>query len=353
MLSRFFIDRPIFAWVIAIGLMLIGLGSILNMPIAQYPDIAPPAVVVTATYPGADPLTLESSVTQVIEQQLTGLDHLLYFSSTSSAAGSVQITATFDKGTDPNIAQVQVQNKSQQAIAQLPAQVQQEGLLITKANPDYLIIVGVYDGTDRAQQADVADWIVQNIEYPLGRLNGVGSTTLFGAGYAIRIWMDPYRMAALQLMPSDIASAVAAQNVNVTAGQLGQIPTVKGQALNAIVTAKSLLQTPEQFRRIVVKGQSNGAVVRLGDVARVEMGGDTYAHQRAVQRPSGRRHRHPAHARRRRLEDGRGGEGARAGRTPSRRAGASCSRATAPPSSACRSRRWSRPCSRPSSWSWW
>ena len=221
---------------------------------------------------------MESSVTQVIEQQLTGLDNLLYFSSTSSSAGTVQITATFGKGTNPNIAQVQVQNRAQQAIAQLPAEVQLEGLLITKANPDFLIIVGVYDGTDRAQEADVADWIVQNIEYPLGRLNGVGNTTLFGAGYAIRIWMNPYRLAALQLQPSDIAAAVAAQNVNVSAGQLGQLPSVKGQALNAIVTAKSLLQTPEQFRRIVVKSQANGAVVRLGDIARVEMGADTYTH---------------------------------------------------------------------------
>jgi len=277
MLSKIFIARPIFAWVIAIGVMLAGIAGITQLPIAQYPDIAPPSVNISATYPGASAATLESSVTQVIEQQLTGLDGLLYFSSTSSAAGSVTITATFDKGTNPDTAQVQVQNKVTQANSRLPSEVQQEGVTVTKSNSDFLLVVGLYDETDRASNSDIADWLVNNLQDPVSRINGIGSTQLFGSGYAIRIWLDPYKLAAVHLMPSDVSTAVEAQNVDVSAGQIGQLPAVKGQQLNAIVNAKSRLQTPEQFRDIIVKTATDGSVVKLSDVARVEMGDDSYA----------------------------------------------------------------------------
>ncbi len=276
-MSRFFISRPIFAWVIAIGIMLAGIAGIMQLPIAQYPDIAPPSVNISATYPGADAATLQSAVTQVIEQQLTGLDGLLYFSSTSSAAGSVTITVTFDKGTNPDTAQVQVQNKVQQANSQLPSEVQTEGVTVTKSNSDFLLIVGLYDSSNRTNQADVADWLVNNLQDDISRVSGVGSTQLFGSGYGMRIWLDPYKMAAVQLMPSDIQTAVNAQNTDVSAGQIGQLPVVNGQQLTAIVTANSRLQTPEQFRQIVVKSGTSGSVVRLGDVARVEMGNDSYS----------------------------------------------------------------------------
>jgi len=277
MLSKIFIARPIFAWVIAIGVMLAGIAGITQLPIAQYPDIAPPSVNISATYPGASAATLESSVTQVIEQQLTGLDGLLYFSSTSSASGQVTITVTFEKGTDPDTAQVQVQNKVTQANSRLPSEVQLEGVTVTKSNSDFLLIVALYDQTDKASNSDIADWLVNNLQDPLSRINGVGSSQLFGSGYAIRIWLDPYKLAAVHLMPSDVSTAVEAQNADVSAGQIGQLPAVKGQQLNAIVNAKSRLQTPEQFRDIIVKTKTDGSVIKLSDVARVEMGDDSYA----------------------------------------------------------------------------
>ena len=275
-MSEFFINRPIFAWVLAIGVMLAGLLSILRLPIAQFPDVAPPQVIVSATYPGASAQVLESSVTQVIEQQLAGLDHLLYFQSQSNAAGTVSVTLTFQAGTNPDTAQVQTQNVVQQANSRLPSQVQQQGLTVTKANSDFLILVGVADFSDRTDATDVGDWIVSNLQYPLARLNGIGQATLLGSGYAMRIWLNPYKLAAVQLMPSDIAAAIQAQNVDLSAGQVGASPLAQGADLNAIVTAKSRLNTPEQFRAIVVKTQPNGAVVRLSDVARVEMGAESY-----------------------------------------------------------------------------
>jgi len=274
--SEFFINRPIFAWVLAIGVMLAGLLSILQLPIAQFPNVAPPQVIVSATYPGASAQVLESSVTQVIEQQLAGLDHLLYFQSQSNAAGTVSVTLTFQAGTNPDTAQVQTQNVVQQANSRLPAQVQQQGLTVTKANSDFLILVGVTDTSDRTDATDVGDWIVSNVQYPLARLNGIGGATLLGSGYAMRIWLNPYKLAAVQLMPSDLAAAIQAQNVDLSAGQVGAYPLAQGADLNAIITAKSRLSTPEQFRAIVVKTQPNGAVVRLSDVARVEMGAESY-----------------------------------------------------------------------------
>src|SRR5215471_14553132 len=196
MISKTFIDRPVLAWVISILIMLGGVGGILVLPVEQYPDIAPPSVNIRANYPGASAETLETSVTQVIEQQLTGIDGLLYFSSTSSSRGRVAITATFEKGTNPDIAQVQVQNKVQQALPRLPQEVQAQGLVVTKSNPDFLMIVSVYDTTDRSTSADVSDYLVSNLQEAIGRLPGVGDINVFGAQYAMRIWLDPYKLAS-------------------------------------------------------------------------------------------------------------------------------------------------------------
>jgi multidrug efflux pump len=276
MLSRFFIARPIFAWVLAIGVMLVGMAAIHGLPVAQYPDVAPPTVNISATYPGASAESLESSVTQVIEQQLTGLDGLLYFSSSSSANGSVSITATFAKGTDPDTAQVQVQNRVQQANPRLPTQVQQQGVTVSKSANDFLMIVALYDEKDRATPPDMADYLVSNFQEAIARVPGVGRTQVFGSQYAMRIWLDPYKLAAVQLMPSDVAAAVQSQNVELSAGQIGQEPYPKGQRLTATVTAKSRLTTPEAFRDIVVKTRPDGSVVRLSDVARVELGNENY-----------------------------------------------------------------------------
>ncbi|NIJ32154.1 efflux RND transporter permease subunit [Sphingomonas oligoaromativorans] len=275
-ISRFFVDRPIFAWVIAIVVMMVGLGAILSLPIAQYPDVAPPAVNVSANYPGASAETLETSVTQVLEQQLTGIDGLLYFQSSSDSSGSASITATFAKGTNPDVAQVQVQNKVQQALSRLPSQVQQQGLTVTKANSDFLMIVAIYDKTNHATDADIADYLVSNFQDDLARVNGVGQSQVFGSGYAMRIWLDPVKLAAVNLMPADVQNAVLAQNVDISAGQIGQRPAVKGQMLNAVVKTKARLHTPDQFRAIVVKTRTDGSVIHLSDVARVEMGQEDY-----------------------------------------------------------------------------
>ena len=275
-LSRFFIDRPVFAWVIAIVTMLAGGIAATSLPIEQYPTIAPPAVVINAVYPGADAQTVQNSVTQVIEQQLTGLDNLLYFSSASNANGSAAITVTFAPGTDPDIAQVQVQNKVQAAVPKLPSQVQQIGVTVAKNQPNFIIVIGVYNDTGRYNNVDVSDFITSRMADQLARVPGVGNTQVFGAQYAMRIWLDPFKLKNFSLMPSDVSAAIQAQNVQVSAGQIGQQPSVKGQQLNATVTAQSRLQTPEQFREIVLKTSPGGAVVRLSDVARVELGAESY-----------------------------------------------------------------------------
>jgi len=276
-LSRIFIERPIFAWVLAIVVMLAGIGAIRALPVEQYPDIAPPQVNVRASYPGASAETIENSVTQIIEQQLTGIDGLLYFSSTSSSRGSVSISAVFEKGTDPDTAQVQVQNQVQQAISRLPAQVQQQGVRVTKSNPDFLLIVGIYDATDQRTNMDISDYLSSNIQDPLSRVPGVGDINVFGAPHAMRIWLNPQRLAAFSLMPSDVVNAISAQNTEVAAGEVGGLPSPEGQMLNATVTAQSKLQTPEQFREIVLKTDPSGASVRLGDVSRVELGAENYS----------------------------------------------------------------------------
>ncbi len=277
MLSRIFIDRPIFAWVLAIIVMLGGIGAIMALPIAQYPDVAPPQVSIRANYPGANAETLQNSVTQVIEQQLTGIDGLLYFSSSSSSRGSVSISLTFAEGTNPDIAQVQVQNQVQQALPRLPQQVQQQGLTVRKSNPDFLLVIGVFDATDRATNQDVSDYLVSNFQDPLGRIKGVGDTNVFGAQYAMRIWLDPAKLASFQLIPSDVVTAIQNQNTAVAAGELGGQPSPPSQYLNATVTAQSRLQTPEQFANIILKTQNSGATVRMKDVARIELGAESYA----------------------------------------------------------------------------
>jgi multidrug efflux pump len=276
-MSRIFIERPIFAWVLAIIIMLGGIGAIFSLPVAQYPDVAPTQINVRATYPGASAETLQSSVTQVIEQSLTGLDGLLYFSSSSSSRGQVSISAVFDKSVDPDIAQVQVQNKVQSAVARLPQAVQQQGVTVTKGSPDFLMIVGVYDSTDKSTNVDVSDWLATNIQDDLSRIQGVGDVNVFGSQYAMRIWLDPNKLQSYQLMPSDIISAIQNQNVEVAAGEIGGMPQPQGQELDATVTAQSRLQTPQQFRDIIVKANPSGARVLLSDVARVELGADNYS----------------------------------------------------------------------------
>lgn len=276
-MARIFIERPIFAWVLAIIIMLGGIGAIFVLPVAQYPDVAPTQINVRATYPGASAATLESSVTQVVEQTLTGLDGLLYFSSSSSSRGQVSITAVFDKRVNPDIAQVQVQNKVQTAIPRLPQAVQQQGVTVTKGSPDFLMIVGVYDSTDKSTNVDVSDWLATNLQDDLSRIPGVGDVNVFGSQYAMRVWLDPKKLQALQLMPSDVVTAIQNQNVEVAAGEIGGMPQPEGQMLNATITAQSRLQTPEQFRDIIVKSNPSGARVLLSDVARVELGADNYS----------------------------------------------------------------------------
>ncbi len=276
MISRIFIDRPIFAWVIAIIIMMLGTAAILTLPIEQYPDVAPPQVNIRATYPGASAETLETSVTQVIEQQLTGVNGLLYFSANSSSRGQVTISATFEKGTDPDIAQVQVQNKVQQAIPRLPQQVQQQGLSVTKSNPDFLMILAIYDTTDKSTNQDVSDYLVSNLQDPIARLKGVGDTNVFGAQYAMRVWLNPERLNAYTLVPGDIIAAITAQNTEVAAGEIGGQPMPETQMLNATVKAQSRLSTPAQFAAIIVKTTRDGSTVRLSDVARVELGAENY-----------------------------------------------------------------------------
>ena len=276
MLSRFFIDRPIFAWVVAIVIMMAGVLSIFNLPIAQYPDIALPQVSISASYPGASAKTIEDSVTQIIEQNMKGLDGLEYMNSTSDSAGVASITLTFKAGTNPDIAQVQVQNKLQTVTALLPQIVQQSGLTVAKASSSFLLVAGVYSDDPKITGSDISDYIASHIEDPISRVNGVGNIQLFGGQYAMRIWLDPQKLAAVNLTPADVIAAIQAQNTQVSAGQLGGLPAVKGTTLNATITAQSRLTSAEQFRAIILKNSSTGARVTLGDIARVELGAESY-----------------------------------------------------------------------------
>lgn len=275
-MAQFFIHRPIFAWVISLVIMLAGIITLTNMPIAQYPTIAPPTVTISATYPGASAETVENTVTQIIEQQMNGLDGLRYISSNSAGNGQASIALNFEQGVDPDIAQVQVQNKLQSATALLPEDVQRQGIKVTKSGASFLQVIAFFSEDPSLSADDIKDYVNANISEPLSRVAGVGEVQVFGGSYAMRIWMDPSKMTSLQVTPSDIATALRTQNAQVAVGQLGGAPSVEGQVLNATVTAQSLLQTPEQFKDIFLKNTTSGAQVRLGDVARVELGADNY-----------------------------------------------------------------------------
>ena len=275
-MARFFIDRPIFAWVIAILIMVAGAISMVNLPISRYPTIAPPTVSIAAFYPGASAQTVEDSITQVIEQNMTGLDGLIYMSSTSESNGRAAVTLTFESGTDPDIAQVQVQNKLQAAMPLLPQIVQQQGVRATKANPGFLMVLGFVSEDGSMDRIDIADYLNSTISEPVSRIAGVGSVQVFGARYAMRIWLDPGKLETYKLATSEVIAAIRAQNAQVAVGQLGGTPAVPGQQLNATVTAQGRLETPEQFRAIVVRSQPDGSSVTLGEVARVELGAESY-----------------------------------------------------------------------------
>ena len=273
-MAHFFINRPIFAWVIAIVIMLGGGLALKTLPIEQYPDIAPPQVSIGATYTGASAETVESSVSQVIEQQLKGIDNLLYMESTSDASGSSRTTLTFSPGTNVDLAQMQVQNKLQQAMSRLPPAVQSRGVTVTKGGNDYMIVYHFASSDPEVSAVDVGDFVATNLVDVIGRVDGVGEVQLFGTNYAMRIWMDPHKLEKYALMPSDIANAIQAQNTQVSAGKLGNLPALPNQQLNATITARSKLQTVAQFENVVLKATPDGAVVLLKDVARVELGSD-------------------------------------------------------------------------------
>ncbi|KAA3447854.1 hydrophobe/amphiphile efflux-1 family RND transporter [Mesorhizobium sp. SARCC-RB16n] len=278
-MSGFFINRPIFAWVIAIVIMLGGLLALTTLPISQYPQIAPTTVNISATYPGADAQTVENSVTKVIEQGMTGIDNLDYMTATSTSTGSASITLTFTSSANPDTAQVQTQNKLQLVQSQLPQVVQSNGITVSKSSTGFLMVIGFVSSDGKMNSTDLADYVDATVNDTLKRVEGVGSTQLFGSGYAMRIWLDPDKLAKYALMPSDVASAIEAQNTQVSAGQLGGLPARNGQQLNATVTAKSRLQTAEQFRNIILKSQTDGSLVRLNDVATVELGAKSYTTQ--------------------------------------------------------------------------
>ena len=275
-MARFFIDRPIFAWVIAIIIMLAGALAVVNLPVSMYPEVAPPAVEISATYPGASAKVVEDSVTQIIEQNMKGLDGLIYFSSNSSANGQATITLTFESGTNPDIAQVQVQNKLQLAMPLLPQEVQRQGINVAKSSSGFLQVIGFVSNDGSMDANDISDFVGSNVVDPLSRVPGVGNIQVFGGKYAMRIWLDPNKLHTYKLSVDEVTAAITAQNAQVAIGQLGGAPSVKGQQLNATINAQDRLQTPEQFRNILVRGGTDGSELRLGDVARVELGAESY-----------------------------------------------------------------------------
>ncbi|MBF7994179.1 multidrug efflux RND transporter permease subunit AcrB [Rahnella laticis] len=275
-MAKFFIDRPIFAWVIAIIIMLAGALAILKLPIAQYPTVAPPAIQLTATYPGADAQTVQDTVTQVIEQNMNGIDNMMYMSSTSDSSGTVQITLTFASGTDADIAQVQVQNKLQLATPLLPQEVQQQGISVEKSSSSFLMVAGFISNNGTMTQDDIADYVGSNIKDPVSRTAGVGDVQLFGAQYAMRIWMDPNKLNNFQLTPVDVINAIKIQNNQIAAGQLGGTPPVPGQQLNSSIVAQTRLKSADEFGKIILKVNQDGSQVRLKDVAKIELGGENY-----------------------------------------------------------------------------
>ncbi|RMO56240.1 Inner membrane efflux transporter of RND family multidrug efflux pump [Pseudomonas amygdali pv. eriobotryae] len=276
-MSKFFIDRPIFAWVIALVIMLVGALSISSLPINQYPSIAPPAIGIQVTYPGASAQTVQDTVVQVIEQQLNGIDNLRYVSSESNSDGSMTITATFNQGTNPDTAQVQVQNKLNLATPLLPQEVQQQGIRVTKAVKNFLMVIGLVSEDGSMGKEDLANYIVSNMQDPISRTSGVGDFQVFGSQYAMRIWLDPAKLNNFQLTPVDVKNAITAQNVQVSSGQLGGLPSISGQQLNATIIGKTCLQTAEQFGNIFLKVNTDGSQVRLKDVATVGLGAENYS----------------------------------------------------------------------------
>ncbi len=277
-MARFFIDRPVFAWVLAIIVMLAGGISITRLAVERYPTIAPPTISISAYYPGATAQAVEESVTQIIEQSMKGLDGLIYMSSTSESDGGASISLTFESGTDADVAQVQVQNKLQLATPLLPATVRQQGVSVNKSDTGFLMVVAFVSNDSRFKSDDVADYVTANVVDPLARVPGVGNVQAFGTRYAMRIWLDPSRLETYRLNPTDVIAAIRAQNQQVAIGELGGTPAIPGQQLNASITAQGRLQTPEQFRGIVLRGNLDGSVLTLGDVARVELGAERYSH---------------------------------------------------------------------------
>jgi multidrug efflux pump len=275
-MADFFIDRPIFAWVLAIVVMLGGLLGIYTLPIAQYPEIAPTTVRISATYPGASAETIENSVTKIIEQGMTGLENLDYMSASSTSSGQASVQLTFASGVDPDIAQVQVQNKLQLVQSQLPDAVVAQGITVTKSTSSILMVGGLVSTDGSLTSEDLGDYFSSRFEDAIKRVSGVGDVNVFGSGYAMRIWLDPIKLAKYQMIPSDVATAISAQNRQVSAGQLGALPSIQGQQLNVTITAQSQLQTPEQFRDIILKTATDGSIVHLSDVARVEIGSESY-----------------------------------------------------------------------------
>ncbi|EMF0717950.1 efflux RND transporter permease subunit [Citrobacter freundii] len=276
-MANFFIERPVFAWVLAIIMMLTGGIAIMNLPIAQYPQIAPPTITISAAYPGADAKTVEDSVTQVIEQNMNGLDGLMYMSSTSDAAGNASIILTFKTGTSPDIAQVQVQNKLQLAMPSLPQEVQQQGISVDKSSSNILMVAGFISDNNSLSQYDIADYVASNIKDPLSRTAGVGSVQLFGSQYAMRIWLDPQKLDKYNLTPQDVITQLKIQNNQISGGQLGGMPQSPDQQLNASIIVQTRLQSTDEFGKIFLKVQQDGSQVLLRDVARIELGAENYA----------------------------------------------------------------------------
>ena len=272
----FFINRPVFAWVLAILVMMMGLFSVQKLPISQYPNVAPPSIGVSAIYPGADSETLENSVTQILEQSLTGLDGLMYFSSKSSANGQVSVNLTFEQSINPDIAQVQVQNKIQRTLSRLPAQVQQQGVTVSKKQSDFLMVIALYDETKKKTSSDLSDYIVSNMQDPLSRVSGVGDLMIFGSSYSMRIWLDPIKMASLNITPNDVYNSLLAQNTEIPAGKVGAEPSNNGQTITASVKAQSKLKTINEFENVLLITKENGSNVYLKDVAKVELGQENY-----------------------------------------------------------------------------
>ena len=272
---NFFIDRPIFAWVIAIVIMLAGGLSILSLPIAQYPAIAPPLISISVAYPGASAETVQSTVVQVIEQQLSGLDHLRYFSSASTKDGNMEIALTFEQGTDPDTAQVQVQNKLSLAEPLLPIEVQQQGIRVTKGTRNFLLVVGFVSIDGGMDGGAIGDFIVSNVQDPVSRTPGVGDYQVFGSQFAMRVWLDPARLDSYSLTPVDVNNAISTQNLQVSSGEIGGLPAVPGHQLNATVIGPSRLQTVEEFKNILLRVNQDGSRVRLRDVARIELGSES------------------------------------------------------------------------------